>query len=92
MSAKTIALLATAKPVESLTFYRHLIGLSPIEDTLFAIVFNAFGTVLRVQKVQVVVGTPYTAFGLEVDDVEVEVEVQHLRKLKLSPLLFPQIL
>jgi len=72
MSTKAVAFVATTKPAESLPFYRDLLGLALIEDTPFAIVFDAFGTQLRIQKAQQVVQAPYTAFGLQVDDIAAE--------------------
>lgn len=68
-SAKAVAFVATSRPEASLAFYRDVLGLRLVEDTPFAIVFDAFGTQLRVQKAQAVVVAPYTAFGLEVPDL-----------------------
>jgi catechol 2,3-dioxygenase-like lactoylglutathione lyase family enzyme len=69
MSTKAVAFLATAKPTECRQFYSEVLGLTFIEETAFALLFDAFGTPLRVQKVEHVVVAPYTAFGLEVDNI-----------------------
>jgi len=69
MSTKAVAFLATAKAAECRQFYSAVLGLTFVEETEFAVVFDAFGTLLRVQKVGNVVVAPYTAFGLEVDDI-----------------------
>jgi catechol 2,3-dioxygenase-like lactoylglutathione lyase family enzyme len=70
MSNKAIAFVATSQPDKALAFYRDVLGLRLVEDTPFAIVFDAFGTMLRVQKAAQVVNVPYTTFGLDVPDIE----------------------
>lgn len=69
MATKAIAFLATKSPQASRAFYQDVLGLELVEDTEFAIVFNAFGTMLRIQKTPDVKVASYTAFGLEVDDI-----------------------
>jgi catechol 2,3-dioxygenase-like lactoylglutathione lyase family enzyme len=69
MPNKAIAFVATRHPEKALPFYRDVLGLRLIEDGPFAIVFDAFGTMLRVQKVASVVNLPYTSFGLDVPDI-----------------------
>lgn len=87
MSTKAIAFVATTKPAESLLFYRDVLGLSLIEDTPFAIVFDAFGTQLRIQKAQQLVQAPYTAFGLQVDDIATE--ARRLQQLGVTFVRYP---
>jgi catechol 2,3-dioxygenase-like lactoylglutathione lyase family enzyme len=70
---KAIAFTATARPSEARVFYRDTLGLPLIEDTPFALVFDAFGTMLRVQKSGVVEPHSYTSFGFEVPDIEAAV-------------------
>jgi catechol 2,3-dioxygenase-like lactoylglutathione lyase family enzyme len=72
---RAVAFVATGKPEKALEFYRDVVGLRFLEDTLFAIVFDAFGTTLRVQKAGSVKPAPYTSFGLEVPDIEDAVRV-----------------
>jgi catechol 2,3-dioxygenase-like lactoylglutathione lyase family enzyme len=69
MSTKAIAFLATKDARASRRFYEQIVGLRFVEENDFAIVFDAFGTMLRIQKTPDVSVAPYTAFGLEVDDV-----------------------
>jgi catechol 2,3-dioxygenase-like lactoylglutathione lyase family enzyme len=69
-----MAFVATSKPERALPFYRDVLGLRLVEDMPFAIVFDAFGTMLRIQKAGAVVVAPYTSFGLEVDDIVHEVK------------------
>jgi catechol 2,3-dioxygenase-like lactoylglutathione lyase family enzyme len=67
---RAIAFVATSKPDAAITFYRDVLGLTLLEESQFALVFDAFGTMLRVQKASEVVRVPYTSFGLEVPEIE----------------------
>ena len=67
--AKVVCFTATRSVDKARSFYRDTLGLKLIEDTAFALVFDANGTTLRVQKVDAVVAAPYTALGWEVDDI-----------------------
>lgn len=69
MTTKAIAFLATRDARASRRFYEQALGLRFIDDNDFALVFDAFGTMLRIQKTPEVLAAPYTAFGLEVDDI-----------------------
>jgi catechol 2,3-dioxygenase-like lactoylglutathione lyase family enzyme len=69
-SAKIMALVATANPDAAQHFYCDVLGLRLLEDTPFALVLDAGGNVLRVQKVEEVVTPPYTSLGWEVDDID----------------------
>jgi catechol 2,3-dioxygenase-like lactoylglutathione lyase family enzyme len=57
-----------------LAFYGTVLGLPLLEDTPFALVFDAHGTRLRVQKVQQVVVAPYTVLGWRVPDIRAAVQ------------------
>jgi catechol 2,3-dioxygenase-like lactoylglutathione lyase family enzyme len=74
MTTKAIAFLATTRPAESRRFYADVLGLRFVEEHAFALVFDAHGTMLRIQKVREAVVAPYTAFGLDVDDLETAVD------------------
>lgn len=69
-----MAFVATARPEGALAFYRDTLGLTLVEDTPFALVFDAAGTQLRVQKVEAVMALPYTALGWFVANIEQAVE------------------
>lgn len=69
MSSKAVAFLATSRAPEARRFYTEVVGLRFVEESDFALVFDAFGTTLRIQKTEQVVVAPYTSFGLEVDDL-----------------------
>jgi len=67
--AKVMCFTATKDAPRAQAFYRDTLGLKLLEDTPFALVFDANGTTLRVQKVDAVVPAPYTVLGWEVDDI-----------------------
>jgi catechol 2,3-dioxygenase-like lactoylglutathione lyase family enzyme len=50
-SADVMAFVATRDPVAARTFYAETLGLRLVADDQFALVFDANGTELRVQKV-----------------------------------------
>ena len=89
MPTQAVAFLATSEPERALRFYRDVIGLHLIEEAPFAIVFDAFGTTLRVQIVESVVHAPYTSFGLQVDDILGEVRA--LAAKGVSGVRYPQL-
>ena len=67
--AQVVAFAATAEPARALVFYRDVLGLELVADSPFALLFNANGVSLRVQKVQKVSVSGYTALGWNVDDI-----------------------
>lgn len=60
---------ATTDAAASQRFYEQALGLTMLEDTPFALVFDVEGTTLRVQKVERVAPAPYTLLGFTVDDI-----------------------
>ena len=52
------------------TFYRDTLGLNLVEESPFAFVFDAHGTMLRLTPVQKVAAAGYTVLGWEVTDIE----------------------
>jgi len=68
-SHKIVAFAATAKPARARRFYRDTLGLRLVSEDQFALVFDARGTMLRVQIVKEVVAAGYTALGWQVPDV-----------------------
>lgn len=69
-----IAFCATAKPAAAKHFYHSILGLALIEESPFALVFDANGTELRVQKVSEVALSGYTTVGWAVAGIERLVE------------------
>ncbi len=64
----------TAKPAASREFYENVLGLTFVSDDEYALVFDANGTTLRVQKIAEVDPKPYTILGWHVADITVAVE------------------
>jgi len=64
-----VAFVATTKPDLAKAFYGETLGLRMLEDTPFALVYDANGTTLRVQRVEACTPPPFTQLGWHVDDV-----------------------
>ena len=75
-NAKLVAFCATARPDESRQFYQSVIGLTLLENSPFALVFDSNGTELRIQKVASVAPGAGTALGWSVVNIEA-----HIREL-----------
>lgn len=68
-NSKVMAFLATTNTERTTVFYRDTLGLRLVEDSEFALVFDANGTRVRVQKVNVAAVPPYTALGWRVSNI-----------------------
>lgn len=68
-TANLRAFVATSEPAKAREFYEKILGLQFISDEPYALVFEANGILLRVQKVKDVAPIPYTALGWQVDDI-----------------------
>jgi predicted enzyme related to lactoylglutathione lyase len=92
--SKVICFAATLNPARSKQFYENALGLSLISDGPFALIFDANGTMLRVQKVSDLAPAQHTILGWEVDDiqavaqrlVERGVHFEHYEGLQQDPL------
>jgi len=69
--SRLIAFVATKNPARSRKFFEDRLGLKLVSEDPFAIVFDANGTMLRVQKVQRVNAAPYTALGWQVKNIRI---------------------
>jgi catechol 2,3-dioxygenase-like lactoylglutathione lyase family enzyme len=67
--AKLICFVATADADRSRAFYADTLGLTLLRDDGYALVFDANGTQLRVQRVEAVEPRPCTALGWDVPDL-----------------------
>jgi catechol 2,3-dioxygenase-like lactoylglutathione lyase family enzyme len=67
--ADAVAFVATTDPLAARTFYGDVLGLPLVDDSPFAVVFDANGTTLRVTVVHEAVVAPYTVLGWEVADI-----------------------
>ena len=67
--AKIISFVATKDPMKAREFYETTLGLLLVGDEPFALVFEAHGTMLRVQKVEQLQPAQHTVLGWEVPDI-----------------------
>lgn len=72
--SKLIGFVATANPAKAKAFYGDTLGLTLVEDGPYALVFDANGTMLRVQKVQELSPAGYTMTGWDVSDIRATVQ------------------
>jgi catechol 2,3-dioxygenase-like lactoylglutathione lyase family enzyme len=71
--SNVVAFVATSRPESAKSFYEQTLGLRLLTDDAFAIVFDANGVMLRVQKVQEHTPPPYTVLGWDVADIHASV-------------------
>lgn len=64
-----VAFSATNDAERAKTFYRDVLGLPLQEESPFALVFQAGGTMLRVQKTRGHTPAPHTLLGFDVPDI-----------------------
>ena len=69
-SADVMAFVCTTDPARARHFYGEVLGLAMKADEEFALVFEANGTMLRVQKVKEVPPPRATVLGWKVEDIE----------------------
>jgi len=68
-SQTLVAFLATRDEARARTFYEQVLGLSLVSNDPYAMVFDANGTTLRIQKVDDLQPPPHTALGWQVADI-----------------------
>ena len=64
-----MAFVATRDADRAKPFYRDVLGLPLVSDDGFAVVFDAAGTMLRMQKVESFTPHPFTSLGWHVEDL-----------------------
>jgi catechol 2,3-dioxygenase-like lactoylglutathione lyase family enzyme len=69
-NAKIISFTATQDAPTAKEFYEQTLGLTLVADEPFAIVFDANGTMLRLQKVDAFKPQPFTTLGWDVANIE----------------------
>jgi catechol 2,3-dioxygenase-like lactoylglutathione lyase family enzyme len=72
--SKLIGFVATANPAKAKAFYADTLGLTLVEDAPFALVFDANGTMLRIEKVQELSPAGYTMTGWDVSDIRATIQ------------------
>ena len=83
-SEKLVGFVATAAPAKSQEFYENTLGLQLLESSPFAMVFKAGSTTVRVQMVQSVVVSGYTALGWQVSNIARTVDELASRGVKFQ--------
>ena len=73
-NAKVVAFVATADPDAAQRFYGGTLGLRLVEDAPFALVFDAGGTMLRIQKLETVTAAVNTVLRWDVGDIRTPVD------------------
>jgi len=68
-----MAFAATRDGPRAREFYEKILGLSLISEDSFALVMDANGTMLRLQKVESFTPNPFTALGWEVSNISAAV-------------------
>src|ERR1700733_6228986 len=68
-----IAFVATRNPATSRRFYEDVLGLRFVADEPAALIFDAAGTMLRIQKVDKLSPHPFTSIGWKVVDMRATV-------------------
>jgi catechol 2,3-dioxygenase-like lactoylglutathione lyase family enzyme len=64
-----VAFLATRDAARARAFYQETLGLSLVSNDPFALVFDANGTTIRLQKLENFEPQPFTALGWTVQDI-----------------------
>ena len=67
---KLMAFLATADAARARAFYEGVLGLSFVSEDDFAVVYDAQGIELRLQKVRELTPQPHTALGWSVAGID----------------------
>jgi catechol 2,3-dioxygenase-like lactoylglutathione lyase family enzyme len=73
-TSKIMAFVATTQPAAAKRFYESILGLTLVDDSPFAIVFDSGGTTVRIQKVEKVAAAGYTTLGWQVADIATSVQ------------------
>ncbi len=69
-----VAFVATSHAEKCKSFYQGTLGLPLTSEDPFALVFDAHGTALRIQKVESFTPHPFTALGWAVKDADAMVK------------------
>ncbi|MGB2868793.1 MAG: VOC family protein [Bacteroidota bacterium] len=82
--SRLISFSATANSQKARDFYEKALGLAFVSEDQFALVLEAKGTTLRIQKVGKVNPHPYTMLGWSVKNIEKEARELSARGVKFS--------
>ena len=70
---KIAAFIATANPDRARDFYEKTLGLKLVADEEYALVFDANGITLRIQKAGEFTPHPFTSLGWHVENIETSI-------------------
>jgi catechol 2,3-dioxygenase-like lactoylglutathione lyase family enzyme len=82
--SKIIALAATTDSEKARVFYQDVLGLNLVSEDEFAVVFDAQGTELRVQKVRSLIPQPHTLLGWSVSSIHEVVTALYNRGVRFE--------
>jgi catechol 2,3-dioxygenase-like lactoylglutathione lyase family enzyme len=74
-ASKIVAFVPTKEPAKARAFYEGVLGLTLVEESPFALVFDAHGTMLRVTVVRELQPAPFTVLGWDVESIDAAVEL-----------------
>jgi catechol 2,3-dioxygenase-like lactoylglutathione lyase family enzyme len=83
-TAKLAAFVATADPEKAKEFYQNTLGLRMVSDEEYALVFDANGTTLRIQKTGLFEPHQFTSLGWHVENIEAEVAALRERGVRFE--------
>jgi predicted enzyme related to lactoylglutathione lyase len=83
-SNKLVAFVATTDGNRARQFYGELLGLKVMSDDPYALVCDAGGTLLRIQKVGALQAQGFTVLGWEVADIKATVDGLGKRGVKFE--------
>jgi catechol 2,3-dioxygenase-like lactoylglutathione lyase family enzyme len=73
-ASKLVAFVPTIDPARARAFYEGVLGLRLVEESPFALVFDAAGTMLRVTTVRELKPQPFTVLGWDVEEIVPAIE------------------
>lgn len=82
--SEVMGFLATVNPERAKEFYETTLGLKFLEDTPFAIVFDANGIMLRIQKTREHTPLKTTSLGWKVTDIHEEINILNARGVQFE--------
>lgn len=83
-SSAIIAFAPATDLARARDFYEHTLGLRFVEQSDFACVFDANGTMLRITAVSEVANPGYTVLGWQVADIEAAIQALTLKGVKFT--------
>jgi len=83
-----VAFVATTEAGRARRFYTEVLGLLLISEDDYALVYEAYETLLRIQKVQSFTPHPFTALGWEVPDIAATVKALNAKDVTFERFKF----